>query len=104
MRQWILLVVLMLMVSGCTTAAWQGAGRGMMVSLGASMQGLSVAMREAGNQKIVSAFTYTGNHHAEYIRAKQLRRERAMAIMVYCMNNVSSRYEYNSCLSYNGVD
>ena len=100
MRQWILLVVLMLMVSGCTTAAWQGAGRGMMVSLGASMQGLSVAMREAGNQKIVSAFTYTGNHHAEYIRNKNDERLR---VQVFCAVRANNRYEYNSCLSYNGV-
>lgn len=94
----ILLVVIMFMLSSCTTTAHQNGMRAMAASFGASMQGLSGALRESGTQKMVSAFTYTGNHHAEYLRNK-----RTMVVVVFCNNNTYSRYKYNSCLVYNGV-
>ena len=104
MQRWILVGALLLSV-GCTTTQWQGAGRAFAGSLETSMQGLSVALRESGTQKIVDAFNYTGNHHAEYIRNKQLNRNRAAMIAGYCLTNpmVSNRSEYDSCLFANGI-
>lgn len=98
----LLLVAIMFMVSGCSASTWnqmhQAGMKAMAANVATQANGLSSALREAGTQKMVSAFTYTGNHHAEYLRNK-----RTMVVVVFCNNNTYSRYEYNSCLVYNGV-
>ncbi len=103
--RWILLMVLMFMVSGCSGATWSQMHQAGMRSLAAHNNGLSSALNAAATQKIVSAFTYTGNHHAEYIRNKQLNRNKEAMIAGYCLTDpmVSNRAEYDSCLYANGI-
>ena len=112
MRQWILLMVLIFMVSGCSAATWSQMHQAGMRNLANSGDGTGFL-----NESFARAFTDTGNvardRAAAYQRGQQrqqyqyhkqqYQRDQVHRIHQQCLMYSSIRPEYERCMYDNGV-